>query len=178
MSVWVQWSVWWGLCLAAMGAVAQQRCDADTARWSTPSARFEDNGDGTVTDKRLKLTWMRCSAGQSDVNGACAGEPSRLGWLQAQAYATDLNQRGSLFFNDWRLPLLRELAAIAEARCANPRINLGVFPMTPAAFFWSASARAGEGAPTQAYALSFGAEGVEIMDKKEAMHVRLVRVTH
>ncbi len=173
-----RWPVLLGLWLVATSVWAQQRCDVDPARSSAAAARFEDNGDGTVTDKRLKLMWMRCSAGQSVGHGACTGDASRLDWAQAQLYAAEVNQRGNLFFSDWRVPLLRELATITEAQCANPRINLGAFPLTPAAFYWSATARAGEGPQSRAYALSFGAEGVEIMDKKESNHVRLVRATN
>lgn len=167
-----------GLWLACGSVVAQQRCEADAARPQSQGERFEDNADGTVTDKRLKLMWMRCSAGQEQRSVACTGDAGKLDWQQAQAYAVQLNQRGTLFFNDWRLPLLRELAAITEPRCTQPRARLDVFPGTQASFYWTSSLRPGDGPQTQAYALSFGVEGVELMDKKEARHVRLVRSTH
>jgi Protein of unknown function (DUF1566) len=173
--------MWAGLALGlALGSTfgtvaAQQRCETDPGQKSPPGERFHDNGDGTVTDTRLKLTWMRCAAGQVAAAGACTGDATRMDWAQAQAQAAQVNQRGTHFYSDWRLPQLRELATVIEARCSNPRINLTVFPATPPDFFWSATPRPGDDTQSRAYALSFGGEGVQILDRKEAHHVRLVR---
>jgi hypothetical protein len=71
--------------------------------------------------------------------------------------------------------LLRELATIAERQCRNPRINLSIFPGTPAAGYWSATARPVQGAVATAFALDFGAEGLRNEDRDQAHHVRLVR---
>lgn len=86
-----------------------------------------------------------------------------------------MNQRGTYFFKDWRLPNLRELATIVERECTDPRVNLTVFPNTPAGLFWTASSRPGIDAAALAYALSFGDEGVVHLPKEKANHVRLVR---
>jgi hypothetical protein len=48
-----------------------------------------------------------------------------------------------------------------------------LFPVTPAAPFWSATSR--RGADYQALALSFGPEGVSSGNKTEVHFVRLVR---
>ena len=164
---------------AAGGALAQQLCDGAPEGRSAPTSRFLDNADGTVTDKESKLMWLRCSAGQAWVSesGRCNGEVDRLSWAGAQALASDVNRRGSFFFNDWRVPQLRELATIAERGCANPRVNLGVFPGTEAVRYWTVTSRPGTHDEGFAYALSFGAEGMAYRPKEEAHRVRLVRST-
>ena len=90
-----------------------------------------------------------------------------------------MNRAGTLFFSDWRLPLLRELATLAERQCKNPRINLVVFPDTPAATFWSATPAPSRSNDRAALALEFGAAGVQVLDKHDGGHdgghVRLVR---
>jgi Protein of unknown function (DUF1566) len=164
------------LPLACAGlAPAQQHCDGSQAPLSLPAVHFEDHGDGTLTDRRSRLMWMRCSLGQRWEGGACRGEAARLDWPAAQEAARALNSGGSLFFNDWRLPQLRELAQVTERRCENPRTNLALFPGTPAELYWTATPRAGDSSSERAFALSFGAHGVQLEDKRERFHVRLVR---
>ena len=160
----------------AGGALAQQVCDGAA---EGRASRFLDNADGTVTDKDSKLMWLRCSAGQAWKSelGRCNGEADRLSWAAAQSFASDVNRRGSFFFSDWRVPQLRELAMITERGCANPRVNLAVFPGTEASRYWTATARPGTRDEGFAYALSFGAEGMAYLPKDEAHGVRLVRNT-
>jgi Protein of unknown function (DUF1566) len=142
---------------------------------SLPAERFRDNGDGTVTDRESKLMWMRCSVGQQWLGTRCVGSAGAYDWLDAQRQADRLSRDGSAFFNDWRVPTLRDLATITDRACAAPRTNLSVFPGTPAAPFWSSTPRPGEKAGERALALSFGADGVVLARKDERFHVRLVR---
>jgi Protein of unknown function (DUF1566) len=158
---------------AGQGVAAQQACNGGVS--SLPSARFHDNGDGTVTDVESKLMWMRCSSGQQRQDQRCVGEAELFGWTDAQRHADQVNRDGAAFFNDWRLPALRELATITDRGCENPRTNLAVFPSTPAAPYWSSTARPGENAGERVLALSFGAEGVMLARKDERFHLRLVR---
>jgi hypothetical protein len=149
-------------------------CDTSTRAASTPTENFTDNGDGTVTDKQSGLTWMRCAQGQTWSGGGCAGSAQRYTWPDALAMALNLNALGGHAQHaDWRIPKLPELAGIVERQCRDPRINLALFPATPAAAFWSATSRRGE--DDQALALSFGPEGVSAGSKEETHFVRLVR---
>ena len=163
------------LLASAGGALAQQRCSVAATELSLPTQRFVDNGDGTVTDRRSLLTWMRCAFGQRWAAGRCEGEALLLDWTAAQAAALATNSSGALFFNDWRVPRLPELAQIGERHCENPRTNLALFPGTPAAGFWSATPRAGDGPAQRRFVLSFGAEGVFLGGHDERFHLRLVR---
>lgn len=164
-----------GGAAAAWPAAAQQACDAKAGAPSLPEARFRDNGDGTVTDLESKLMWMRCSSGQQWLGRRCAGAAAAYGWAEAQRQAEQVNREGSAFFNDWRIPALRELATITDRRCQNPRTNLAVFPETPSAAFWSSTPRPGEQSGDRVLALSFGSEGVLLARKDERLHLRLVR---
>lgn len=163
-------TVWAG----ASAVNAQQACDGNGTS-SLPAARFHDNGDGTVTDVESKLMWMRCAGGQQWRGQRCVGAADAYGWADAQQHADQVSRDGAAFFNDWRVPALRELATITDRGCANPRTNLAVFPDTPAAPFWSSTARPGEIAGQRVLALSFGTEGVMLARKDERFHLRLVR---
>jgi hypothetical protein len=163
------------LAVCALPAFAGQRCETAVRESAPAASRFQDNGDGTVTDRVSRLMWTRCSAGQDWTAGTCAGAATSVDWAGAAAVARDVNRQGTLFFSDWRVPQLRELATLVAADCASPRVDLALFPGTPAEFYWSASARPGEAAPARVYALSFGGEGVLAMPRSEQNHVRLVR---
>jgi hypothetical protein len=154
-----------------------QSCDISRYPLSTPTTRFADNGDGTVTDKESKLMWMRCAVGQTWAKGTCDGVPAALTWAAAFDAAQAINKRGSFFFNDWRVPQVPELAGIAERQCKNPRINLTVFPATPPVAFWTATSRPSAAVETSAFVLGFGADGVKYASKQETHVVRLVRTT-
>lgn len=163
------------LCFGTVQAGAEQVCDTTDFPLSAPSERFLDNDDGTVADTASHLVWMRCSLGQTWSGGACVGDASRHDRASAEAQAESLNQSGQLFYNDWRLPTLRELASITERQCRNPRINLEVFPGTPSGRYWTASAVAGPEAASHAYSIGFGTDGVARTPVTERHYVRLVR---
>lgn len=75
---------------------------------STPTARYTDNGDGTVTDNRTRLIWLK------DAN--CFGEKY---WQQAKQSADNLAQ-GECGLKDgsragkWRLPTKEEWETIVD----------------------------------------------------------------
>ena len=163
------------LAVLSSAGFAEQSCVAGDEALTSPTTRFEDNGDGTVTDKQTMLMWMRCSAGQTWSKEACDGAPKGYSVDEARQLAKRVNDEGEYFFNDWRMPSVRELATIAEPKCSAPRIDLAVFPDTPPDFFWSRNARAGDKASGRGYALSFGPEGVGFPPQSEKHFVRLVR---
>ena len=172
LQVWI-WLALIACASVSQGVAAQQSCSSDTV--SMKVADFHENGDGTVTDLETRLMWMRCSSGQQWLGQRCIGIADAHGWLETKQYADKVNRDGEAFFNDWRVPSLRELATITDRGCVNPRTNLSVFPDTPAAPFWSSTPRPGESSGARFLALSFGVEGVVLARKDERFHVRLVR---
>jgi hypothetical protein len=163
--------------LLALPATAQQqaRCGASASERSPTGDRFEDEGDGTVIDRASRRVWMRCLLGQTWDGQGCSGDGSRLNLAAAQAAAEAVNRSGALFFNDWRVPALPELASITERDCAAPRTNLAIFPATPADLHWTTTRQPGSTDAARAYALSFGAEGVQLIPVDRTAYVRLVR---
>jgi hypothetical protein len=155
---------------------ARQSCDTTSYPMSSPTERYTDNGDGTVTDNQSGLMWMRCALGQTWTGATCKGTPKTYTWDSAQGAASALNQDGGYARHaDWRMPHIPELAMIVERQCSNPRINLALFPATPPSYFWTATGRRGAGMNKEAYLLSFGAEGAGHNAKEDLHYARLVR---
>ncbi|MBU3620739.1 DUF1566 domain-containing protein [Polynucleobacter sp. CS-Odin-A6] len=152
---------------------AQQVCNQPTPQFS--SQYFEDQEDGTVVDKRAKLIWMRCALGQSWKNGICVGNPEKLNWENAKQAVQKVNQDPQYFYNDWRLPSLKEIAMIVDLRCKNPRINLSAFPDTAPSAFWTSSSKLVDGPELKAYAMDFGSGGLVLSNVNARHYVRLVK---
>lgn len=139
------------------------------------SPRYQDNGDGTVSDRRALLTWMRCAVGQTWAQARCTGTAVRMTRVEASAEMESFNQSARHFHDDWRVPSLTELAHIAAHRCAPPRTDTTLFPDTPADYFWTATARRTGTVDLDHYVLSFGAEGLKSSPNDARHHLRLVR---
>ena len=160
--------------LFQLGSVWAYECDTHARPYSTPIERFDINHDGTLTDIQTGLTWMRCALGQQWNGKTCVGNAESYSGQNAIAQATHINNSGGFAAHtDWRVPRLPELAGLIERQCADPRINLILFPNTPAVNFWSSSPK--KGSPALGYALSFGAKGVSTINQNERSLVRLVR---
>jgi hypothetical protein len=147
------------LVLLPLSALGQQTCDPGAEAASV--GRFEPHPDGTVTDLRARLTWNNV--------------PERYAWEDAKHVVQQINASGRYFYDDWRLPTLRELATITELHCRDPRINLSTFPQTRADFYWSASTKLIDGPELTAYAMNFGAQGFQPRRLQETSFVRMVR---
>ena len=132
---------------------------------STPDSRFKIQG-GEAFDVTTQLTWKRCSVGQqwdTDI-AACTGLAMTYTWSKALGLADDV----------WRLPNVKELYSLTEVACANPMINLTVFPDTPAADFWTSSPDTGN--DRYVWIVSFLSQGFNWANKMDSRaHVRLVR---
>lgn len=117
---------------------AEQICRPDTIRASTPVENFVVE-DQVVSDRTTGLMWQRCFVGRSGAD-CQEGELLALSWPGALRYVERLNRdSGFAGYRNWRLPTIKELATIAEVQCANPAINLNLFPSAPAAQAWSSS---------------------------------------
>jgi hypothetical protein len=64
---------------------------------------FEDNSDGTVTDKATGLMWMKVDSGKL--------KAGKMNWRQALEWAENLEFAG---YSDWRPPNAKELQSIVD----------------------------------------------------------------
>jgi hypothetical protein len=143
---------------------------AGFAGTASAAKTYADNGDGTVTDPTTGLIWMRCSMGQTWTGSTCTGTAGRYTWDQAIALTGTVTFAGQ---NDWRLPNIRELQTIVDRSVYYPAIDAVAFPKTPASFFFSASAYAGNS--SSAWSVDFDVGSASSYGRQGPYQVRLVR---
>lgn len=124
------------LAMTCAASTFAQTCKTGSILASTPTNRFTDNADGTVTDTTTNLTWKRCSEGQTWNGTTCTGSAIGLPWDSALHEVTFVVFAGA---SNWRLPNKNELVSLVERQCFNPAINMSIFPATPASYYWSSS---------------------------------------
>ena len=103
-----------------------------------PEPRFEDNGDGSITDNLTGLVWLK--------NADCAGG---MNWNDALDYCNNL-ESGSCGLTDgssagdWRLPNIIELESLvnAEESSSPAWLNSQGFTSVQSQYYWSATTSA------------------------------------
>ena len=165
---------------------------------SYPKPQYTNNSNGTVTDKRTSLMWMRCSLGQIWTGSTCSGSAKEYTWNNAKNLSTSFAG-----YDDWRTPSIVELNTLVY--CSNgkqlkykkqgyytikhegsrgcssntrggyqkPTINQTAFPNTPATGFWSSSPYADDS--SDAWRLYFNDGDDKYNFRVNSYRVRLVR---
>jgi hypothetical protein len=102
-----------------------------------PQPRFNDNGNGTITDKLTGLIWLQ--------NANCFGQ---------QPWATAISDANGLFngacgltdgsvAGDWRLPNIRELQSLVDYGQSNPALpSNSHFTSFQSSGYWSSTTKA------------------------------------
>lgn len=161
-----------GFCCLLPGLSVAQMCN-NTVISTTPTERFVDNADGTITDTKTGLMWQKCIDGRS--GSQCQnGSSASYTWPSALVRAEGLNNSAG-FANhvDWRVPNIKELLSITEKSCFLPAINLTVFPNTDEqASIWSSTPFRGS---YDAYFVNFLHGGSQSRMKGSTNNLRLVR---
>ncbi|MDH5547048.1 MAG: DUF1566 domain-containing protein [Gammaproteobacteria bacterium] len=109
---------------------------------TTPTQRFDNNLDGTVTDLKTGLMWKQCVEGMTaQGTTACVGTALTFGWQSAlqQVQVVNGDPSQNLGYSDWRMPNIKELQTIVERQCDSPAINQAVFPNDPGTYTWSST---------------------------------------
>ena len=153
-----------------------QEC-SESVTPTTPNERFVDNGDGTVSDKRTGLIWMRCALGGNFERGFgspyCSGIAEQYTWQRALQAAEGYTYAGS---SAWRVPDINQLLSIVETSCDKPWSNLAIFPNSDYEYmgnYWTSSPYAIN--YDEAWSVDFWSGYEELRDKNSDMFVRLVR---
>lgn len=153
--------------------VFAQTCQTSSIQATTPTSRFIDHANGTVSDKQTGLMWKKCSEGQAGTD-CSSGSAQIITWQAALKQAQTVNSSdGFAGYNDWRLPNNKELSSLVERQCYSPSINLTVFPNAPSSWFWSSSPAAFNTAT--AWIVNFGNGSDSWNLKDNSNYVRLVR---
>ena len=76
---------------------------------------FQDNGDGTVTDRASHLMWEK------------GGSLEKVTFLDALKYVQELNRKTFAGHADWRLPTIEELASLLEPSWKNEDLFIEKF---------------------------------------------------
>lgn len=105
----------------------------------TKEISLRANGDGTVSDQRTGLVWMRCAVGQAWTGAACEGVAASLNWASALAYTSSFANAST-----WRLPSISELADLVRygqstSDWYDPTALPLAFPGVPTGAYWAAT---------------------------------------
>lgn len=156
------------ICLSitsSIGLMAQ--CNPEVLAETTPSQRFYTLDVTRVKDLKTGLMWQRCPVGARGVQ-CDQGLAQRMNWQQAQQQAPAISDPYR-----WRLPTIKELRSLLEARCAMPAINTDTFPATPSAKFWTSSSS--ELNTNEAWFVDFERGKTNDANQLDRYFVRLVR---
>ena len=107
------------VAIAAMMATSPVSAACDPKKpLDPPTTQFEIHGS-TAYDTKARLTWQRCSLGQTFEDGpSCVGEVKGFTWNESKTLGED----------GWRVPTRRELESLVVHSCTEPAINEEVFP--------------------------------------------------
>ena len=164
------------LCLStSFSLYANQVCEADHIESTSPSTRYTDHANGTITDNETGLMWQTCSITSHQAkNLKQCDKPIEYTWGEALSYISQHNAGEKIAgFTDWRLPNIRELATLAELQCFRPAINLSAFPETPPSHYWSSSPY--KFYPHYSWYVNFEDGVYNYSDRTDKKHIRLVR---
>ena len=122
------------------------------------TARFTDNGDGTITDNMTLLIWQKIHPSQT------------MTWEEALVYASGLSLAGK---SDWRLPNIKELQSLNDEGLMKPSFNKVYFTNVSAGNFWSSTTLVN--APVRAWDINLDYGIVSYNDKSLKEYVLCVR---
>ncbi len=92
--------------------------------------RFIDNGNGTISDKLLKVTWVKDPT-------ALKGLENIMTWADAKEKCENLSFAG--YNSGWRMPTVEELRSIVDYTRHDPAWNTDVFAGKYNDWYWTST---------------------------------------
>lgn len=141
-----------------------------------PALRYQDHGDGTITDLNTGLMWEQKVPGSGCLH--CVGDQYTFAEATSSAVGSFLHSvntaggTGLGGHNDWRLPNIRELLSLVHYGLANNAIA-PVFTPTSGFGYWSSTTYVPD--PSRAWAVFFNNGAGTFGDKLADLYVRAVR---
>ena len=132
--------------------------NAVAAAVRSPTQRFIDNGDGTVTDTTTGLMWSK-----ENVGGKC-------NWEASDKACRELRLAGH---KDWRIPTRGELLTLVDDTRSSPAIDIAAFPDTQSDWYWTSTLCAW--APSCAWIVYFSYGYANDTHRADCAFVRAVR---
>ncbi|MEI8350071.1 MAG: DUF1566 domain-containing protein [Candidatus Omnitrophota bacterium] len=140
-----------------------------TRKQKTSSPRFLDNENGTITDTKTGLIWVKNP--HTDLPEEFK---NYMTWKQAVDACKKLNYAGN---KDWRLPTVEELRELVDyargSKSEEPAIDTSVFPDTKCNWYWTSTSCAWD--PSSAWVVDFYGGDVGNGGKGNSNYVRPVR---
>ena len=100
----------WTLALNTLSLAEMPQEPATEKTWSQDK-RYVDNGDGTVTDTKTHLMWMKQDSYQQTGHW--------MTWLESFDYIKKTNEDGFSNYYDWQMPTLKDLKTLYEPQKTN-----------------------------------------------------------
>ena len=97
------------------------------------SKRFLSKGH-LVVDLQNGVEWLRCTVGQSYINGTCDGEVIQFRFDEISEITKLANKE---LGGNWRLPTKKELSSLICKTCPAPKIDQKIFPLTSSEPYWT-----------------------------------------
>lgn len=92
--------------------------------------RFTDNGDGTITDKQLKVIWIKDPSVIPELQKA-------MNFDAAKSACEKLQYAG--FNSGWRMPTVEELRSIVDYTRSDPAWDINVFGGKYDNWYWTST---------------------------------------
>ncbi len=132
--------------------------------------RFQVSADGQeVIDQEKQLVWRRCLEGMRYEDGRCLGDPQPMAWASGHEWAKSVASSGG----PWRMPTMIELSTMMDMSRHGSPLNAALFPDTPKAYVWSATAN--ERTPTHAWTMLYTNGYMMSSWQTVSYYLRLVR---
>jgi len=102
-----------GVLVGSLPSSAESTQGPATEKIWSQDKRFVDNGDGTITDTKTNLMWMKQDSYQQTGHWVT--------WMESFDFVKKANEKGFANYFDWQMPTLDDLRTLHEPGKTNSR---------------------------------------------------------